>query len=130
MPTEKQEKAIENMVENGGIVSKAMIDAGYSPNTAKTPQKLTESEGYRELCEKYGLTDSLIITSLVEDIKAKPQNRKSELELGAKISGLLIDRKDIKSDGQALKIEFSQLFNKNVGAAPETSRDNPLNSEI
>lgn len=48
MATLKQKTAIAKMVENGGIVSKAMIEAGYSENTAKTPQKLTESvEGKR-----------------------------------------------------------------------------------
>lgn len=51
--TLKQKKAIENMVENGGNVSRAMMDAGYSPATAKTPQKLTESKGFVELKEEY-----------------------------------------------------------------------------
>ena len=37
------------MVENGGNMSKAMIDAGYSPNTAKTPQKLTNSKGFKSI---------------------------------------------------------------------------------
>ena len=50
MATEKQIKAISNMVENGGIASRAMVDAGYSEATAKTPQKLTESKGFKELC--------------------------------------------------------------------------------
>lgn len=45
------------MVENGGNVSKAMIDAGYSPNTAKTPQKLTDSEYVQALMAEVGLTD-------------------------------------------------------------------------
>jgi len=94
MATEKQVKAVEAMVENGGIVSRAMEEAGYSPNTAKTPQKLTESKGFQEICEEYGLTDSLIIESLVDDIKLKPQNRKPELELGAKIKGMLIDKQE------------------------------------
>jgi hypothetical protein len=90
--TRKQRKAVDNMVENGGIASKAMRDAGYSENTAKTPQKLTESGGFKAICEEYGLTDGLILKSLVEDIKKKPQNRKPELELGSKITGLLDER--------------------------------------
>lgn len=94
MATAKQVKAVEAMVENGGIASRAMEEAGYSPNTAKTPQKLTESKGFQEICEEYGLTDSLIIESLVDDIKLKPQNRKPELELGAKIKGMLIDKQE------------------------------------
>lgn len=51
MATTKQNKALEILVESGGTmpVSKAMEKAGYSPATAKTPQKLTESNAYREL---------------------------------------------------------------------------------
>lgn len=102
MATEKQIKAISNMVENGGIASRAMVDAGYSEATAKTPQKLTESKGFKELCEEYGLTDGLIIESLVEDIRLKPQNRKPELELGAKIRGMLVDKTDITTNGEPI----------------------------
>jgi hypothetical protein len=51
MSTKKQEKALEILVESGGTksVGKAMVEAGYSPATAKTPQKLTESNAYKEL---------------------------------------------------------------------------------
>lgn len=37
------------MVENGGNASQAMIDAGYSPATAKTPSKLTSSKAYQTI---------------------------------------------------------------------------------
>lgn len=95
MPTEKQIKAVNKMVENGGIASKAMIDSGYSENTAKTPSKLTESKGFKELCEECGLTDNLIVNSLVEDIKLKPQNRIGELGLGAKMKGLVTEKTEV-----------------------------------
>lgn len=98
MATEKQKKAVNNMVENGGIASKAMLDADYSKNTAKTPQKLTESKGFKEICADCGLTDELILNSLTEDIKLKPQNRKAELELGAKIKGLIKDRMELSGN--------------------------------
>lgn len=52
MPTTKQLKASEKMVENGGNVSKAMLAAGYSPATAKTPQKLTQSQGFATITEE------------------------------------------------------------------------------
>lgn len=47
--TSKQDKALKILVESGGDmpVSKAMEKAGYSPATAKTPQKLTESNAYK-----------------------------------------------------------------------------------
>lgn len=85
MATIKQKKALDKIVENGGNVSKAMEAAGYSAATAKTPQKLTESDGYKKLCEDLGLTPNLIVKSLVTDIKKKPQKRVGELRLGADI---------------------------------------------
>ena len=59
--TIKQKKAIENVVENGGNISQAMIAAGYSPNTAKTPQKLTESKGWHELMDHYLPNEELLL---------------------------------------------------------------------
>jgi len=100
MTTFKQEQALEKMVENGGNVSQAMLDTGYSPNTAKTPQKLTESKGFLELCEEKGLTDDLLVNALVEDIKEKRGNRRSELELAFKIKGKLVQRKWSEEDTQ------------------------------
>jgi hypothetical protein len=40
MATIKQKRAVQNMVEKGGNVSKAMRDTGYSPATAENPSKL------------------------------------------------------------------------------------------
>lgn len=53
MATIKQKRAIDKIVENGGNVSRAMIEVGYSPATAKTPQKLTESKGWDELTKEF-----------------------------------------------------------------------------
>lgn len=46
-PSIKCKKAVANMVENGGNVSKAMRDAGYSEETAISPKKLTDSKGFK-----------------------------------------------------------------------------------
>ncbi len=110
MPTYRQKATIKELVENGGNISKAMLEAGYSPNTAKTPQKLTESIGFKELCEVSGLTDALLIESLVEDIKTKKGNRKAELELGFKIKGRLtsIQEKEIIVGNPILFTPFSK----------------------
>ena len=93
MSTIKQKIVLEKIVENGGNISQAMLEVGYSPNTAKTPQKLTGSIGFIELCEEKGLTNNLLINALVEDIKEKKGNRKAELELGFKIKGILNNTK-------------------------------------
>ena len=114
MPTVKQKKAINNIVENGGNISKAMRDAGYSEQTAKTPQKLTESVGFKEQLAEYGLTESLITIALVEDIKIKKQNRKPELELGAKILGMVVDKKDFTTLGDKLENNIVFLPQKDV----------------
>jgi hypothetical protein len=104
MSTIKQKVAIEKMVENGGVASQAMLEAGYSPNTAKTPQKLTDSKGFKELCEDSGLTDTFLVEALIDDIKTKKGNRKAELELGFKIKGRLVQKTDITSDEKPIPI--------------------------
>ena len=88
MSTIKQEKALDNLVGNGGNVTRAMLDAHYSVATANTPQKLTESKGFKKLLKKHGLTESLVLRSLVSDIKEKPKQRVKELTLGADILGM------------------------------------------
>lgn len=88
MPTIRQRKALDRIVENHGNVSKSMREAGYPYATAKNPKNLTESQGFRELLEEYGLNEGLITKSLVEDIKKKEQNRLGELRLGSEILGM------------------------------------------
>ena len=93
MATVKQKGSAKDIVEKVGIpVGEIMRDNGYSATTSETPQKLTESKGFKEEMAKYGLTEKLISSSLVEDIKAKPKQRKPELELGAKILRMTDDR--------------------------------------
>lgn len=92
MATQKQKRAVEELVENGGSVSRAMVRAGYSPATAHTPSKLTRSKGFqefKEICAELGLDAELIIKSLAENIRGKPMDRVNELLLAAKILGLL-----------------------------------------
>lgn len=91
-PTSRQKKAVDHLVEHGGSISSAMRAVGYSPETAKTPKKLTESKGFLELCEEAGLTDQFLLDALVSDIKEKPKNRVQELTLASRIKGLLKER--------------------------------------
>jgi hypothetical protein len=111
MPTIKQRVAFNEVVGNGGNVTKAMIVAKYSPNTANTPQKLTESTGFQELCNEYGLTDDFLVKALVSDIKKKPKNRKPELELAFKIKQRLKENEPV---GNTTNIVFlpMELMNK------------------
>jgi hypothetical protein len=53
MATIRQKKTFTKMVENGGKVAPAMIAGGYSKKTARTPKKMTETKGWKELMEQY-----------------------------------------------------------------------------
>ena len=107
MATRKQKKAVTKMVENGGNVSKAMKEAGYSKATAKNPKKLTDSQGFKKIADeldKLGLTKSLLTRALVSDIKAKPKNRAKELDLGFRVKGMITNKTDFTSDQKPIPI--------------------------
>ena len=106
MATIKQVKAVNKIIENRGNVSRAMLDVGYTKNSAHNPKNLTNSKGYKELYQKLGLTKNLIVTSLVEDIKAKPGRRTGELGLGADILGL---KKGSGGNNTAIQVNIGRL---------------------
>lgn len=66
-----------------------LIETGYSELTAKTPKTITDTPGYKQALRELGLTEELITSSLVDDIKAKPKLRIQELKLGADILGMV-----------------------------------------
>lgn len=52
--TIKQKAVAKDLLENTGKpISRAMLDAGYAPTTAKNPLELTESKGWQELMDGY-----------------------------------------------------------------------------
>lgn len=67
-PTVKQKRAMANLVENGGNVYRAMVDAGYSPATAKNPNKLTDSVTFRSIAEQ--IPDDLLVQVHMEGLAA------------------------------------------------------------
>jgi hypothetical protein len=70
--------------------------------------KALEKKGVAEKAwEKHGLSEDLIFSALAEDIKKKPKNRKGELELGAKLLGMLTDKKAVEHTG---KLQFEDLL--------------------
>ncbi len=78
MATQKQLKAAEKLVENGGNVSQAMVDAGYSEATAHTPGKLTNSQGFKSVVEELqhelgsvGVTPKRIARVIKQGLAAK-----------------------------------------------------------
>jgi hypothetical protein len=105
MATLKQKLAAQKVVENGGNIGKAMVGAGYSAATAKTPQKLTESKAWPALLEQYlpdvklldkhneALEAKKVITSHTELDRVVPDmpTRLKAVELGYKVKGRLRD---------------------------------------
>jgi hypothetical protein len=55
----RAKKAFLIAVENGGRISPAMREAGYSPATAENPSKLTKTKAWQDLMEEY-LPESLL----------------------------------------------------------------------
>lgn len=117
MPTIKQRKAVRALGENGGIVSTAMIEAGYSPKTAKNPDKLTESDGFRELTKKF-LPDDLLMKVHMQGLQATRsdsagqqvddfQARHKYLDSAYKLKGLYAP-------------EMTHNMNINVNATPDS----------
>ena len=70
MATTRQKLAVSKLVENGGNITKALKQADYSPNTIKTPSKVTKSKGFRELMEKMGISDEKLAKRLDEGLDA------------------------------------------------------------
>ena len=68
---------------------KLLESVGYSPVTAKAnPAMIMEQKGVKDALAEWGLTEGLITTALVFDIKGKPKKRVKELSLGAEILGM------------------------------------------
>lgn len=84
----RQKNAVKRMAENGGVASTAMVDVGYSEQTAKTPHKLTKSKGFKEILAEAGITDEY----LSKKHKKLLESRKEEivtknLDLAYKVKG-------------------------------------------
>src|ERR1700753_4276924 len=91
-PTPRQKKAAKAIVENlqkskPKPTGEVLESVGYG-TIVQDPQRITQSIGFKLALAEYGLTEELITTSLVEDIKAKPKQRVKELGLGAEILGM------------------------------------------
>jgi len=103
-PTLRQKalyKKITDNTEKGGLTMKeAMLEVGYSINTAETPSKITKTKSWIELMDEY-LPDQLLQQKHQEGLDATKQEdkeqvpdyavRKQYLDLAYKIKGKNID---------------------------------------
>lgn len=93
-PTHKQRKlaraVADNLInEKETLTTQAMmLKVGYSPVQAKASTQITQSQGFLKALDELGLTDEFIVSSLVSDIRAKPERRAFELSIAAKIRGM------------------------------------------
>lgn len=131
MSTLKQKAVAKDLMENHGKpISKAMLDAGYDPTSAKNPSNLTDSKGWAELMEKY-LPDELVLDTHKGGLTAMKQlsvrggkdanaesddfievedhpTRLKAVELAYKVKGKFIENKvQILNQGE-MNIEFTE----------------------
>lgn len=86
MPTLKQKKAFEKVLENTAKpISQAMLEAGYTPDTAKNPHQLTESKGFKELLEQNGLDDLSLARRHKELLDNEPNIAIKALDMAYKV---------------------------------------------
>ena len=69
-PSQRMKVAASKLMENHGNISKSMLQAGYSPNTAKMPSNLTNSKGWQTLMSKY-LSDRKLTKKHSELLEAR-----------------------------------------------------------
>lgn len=67
--SQKQKKATA-LVLQGQSVSSAMLEAGYTPASAKNPKNLTQTKYFIDIMEKHGVTDDKIAKVLDEGLGA------------------------------------------------------------
>lgn len=82
-------KAVLDHAQDPNITKGKLVEmGGYGKVVQDTPEKALGSKGFKQALAEYGLTEELITTALVDDIKAKPKSRVKELGLGADILGM------------------------------------------
>lgn len=120
--TLKQKKAIKIAVENGGNISRAMREAGYSPETASNPSKLTESKTWEELMEQH-FPDSKISKVIDEGLQATRVI--SAVNTGKEASGATTDFVDVPDHAVRHKFAETALKLKNKFPAEKKEISGP-----
>lgn len=107
-----------------------LASIGYSQGITETPSIVTESLGFKQALRDLGLTEELITSSLVQDIKAKPEKRIQELKLGAEILGM-VKREDeqVKTASNTYNFLFSPEVQANIKAIDNQIKEQLVNHE-
>lgn len=93
-PSPRQRKAAIAIVENATKdkplpTGQVLESVGYGEGLQNQPNRVLESAGFKAAMGELGLTENLIATSLVADIKKKKGKRYHELKMGAEILGMV-----------------------------------------
>lgn len=121
MATTKQKNLAKLRLEHPTMEKGELVAlGGYGPSIIKTPAKVLESQGYKEELANFGLTEELITTALVSDIKSKPKKRFLELSLGAEILGM---KKRQPDQNNVLIINVSKEIAEKYALNPSPSVD-------
>lgn len=101
-PTPRQRKAARAVADN--LLSEKPLSTGQVLESVgygkivQDPKRILETPGFKQALYDLGLTENLITSSLVEDIKDKPKNRLGELKLGAELLGMVRKDPEIPQD--------------------------------
>ena len=142
-PKPRIKNVFEKVMENHGAgIGKAMIKEGYTKASAKNPKNVTESKSWEMLMDEY-IPESLIAkthkeaftaTRVISAISGKQatgattdfidvpdwQTRMKATELGYKIRGKLVDKHDMMTGGEPIKIDISSMLDKAYGTKQST----------
>ena len=112
MPTIKQRKVFEKVVK-GSSISGAMKEVGYAESTALRTNKVTQSDGWKELLEKH-IPDTKLTKVLDEGLGAgkhiyKNNNETGEIEDMGVEADYAVRHKYLET-GLKLKAKFPKEF--------------------
>ncbi len=136
MPTIKQKKVFERLGETGGVISKAM--EGIYANPQKT-EKLTQSNGWKELMEKF-ISDDKLAKVLDEGLEAGKKTeegiepdyavRHKYLETGLKLKGHYKNEDIEKPKENVYNFFFEPKFQQNIKNYDQNLKEQILNRDL
>lgn len=125
-PTIRQKKAAKAVSENLLVdkprtLGEVLKSVDYGTGLQAQPGRVLESAGFKQALHDLGLTEELITSSLVQDIKDKPKFRLGELKLGAELLGMVKREDDTPKStaGNTYNFLFSAETQADVKAIEE-----------
>jgi len=115
-----QKRAIAELVANGGTVAHAMRTAGYSPNTARTPKKLTTTKAFQKAVKPLLTKLDEQINKIADELAVKDLTTVQHESL-ARSMDILIKNKQLLSGGAT-----ERVFNIEVSEAIVKKNDKSL----